>query len=245
VLKNKIKIKILNKIIKRNQKGFENTRRYAYLNTKRYCYEKISSFFNGKNVLELGSDGTATSSILVRWSKELTVVDMEDKFTEQIKSDKKLNKAQFILSKWEEFKPKKKFSDILLTDSLEHIEHPIELLKIIKSWLKKDGALHIIVPNALSLHRLLGVEMGLLQSPYELNENDIGSGHIKVYDHEILKAELKKAEYSIVSCQGVQLKLNTDIQLANLLDSFSDATNKLSYLFNENCAEIYICCKNQ
>jgi len=241
-MKDKKRRNFLNKIIKEYQNGLEGTQRYSYLNTKRYGYEKILNYFIGKNVLELGSDGTATSSILVRWSDKLTVVDMTDKFTPQIKKDKRLNDAEFILSKWEDFQPIKKFSDILLTDSLEHIENPLYLLKIVRKWLTKNGRLHIIVPNALSVHRLLGVEMGYLKTPYELNENDIGSGHVKVYDHNILKAEIKEANLKLLVCEGVQFKPNTDIQLANMDDTFSEGLNKLSYLFNENCAEIYVCC---
>jgi len=120
-MKDKKRRNFLNKIIKEYQNGLEGTQRYSYLNTKRYGYEKILNYFIGKNVLELGSDGTATSSILVRWSDKLTVVDMTDKFTPQIKKDKRLNDAEFILSKWEDFQPIKKFSDILLTDSLEQV----------------------------------------------------------------------------------------------------------------------------
>ena len=82
------KIKILKKIIKKEQVNLENTQRYAYLNTKKYAYEKILDYFIGKNVLELGSDGTATSSVLVRCSKKLTIVDMQDKFSTQLKKDK-------------------------------------------------------------------------------------------------------------------------------------------------------------
>lgn len=236
------RLDILKEIIKKEQIGLEKTQRYAYLNTKKYGYKKILNYFNGKNVLELGTDGTATSSILVRWSKELTIVDIKDKFTQQIKKDKKLKNATFILSTWEQYQPKEKFTDIFLTDSLEHVKDPIKLLKIIRKWLKKNGRLHIIVPNALSIHRLLGVELKYLKDPYELNRNDIESGHIKVYDHNILKSEIKSANLKILTCEGVQLKPNTDIQLVNLGDKFSKSLNNLSYLFNENCAEIYVCC---
>jgi len=233
---------IVQTIIKEYQNGLEGTQRYSYLNTKKYGYLKINKYFIGKNVLELGSDGTATSSILVRWSKELTIVDMHNKFTQQLKKDKVLSGANFILSKWEDFKPENKFTDILLTDSLEHIENPIELLNIIKNWLSDDGRLHIIVPNALSIHRLLGVEMGYLSSPYELNQNDIESGHIKVYDHISLKQEIIYAGLNLIACEGVQLKPLPDIQLANMPYKISLAFNELSYLFNENCAEVYACC---
>lgn len=241
-MKYKKRDKVLKRIIKKHQLGIEKTQRYGYLNTKKYGYQKINKYFIGKNVLELGTDGTATSSILVRWSKKLTVVDMTDKFSDQTKKDKRLKKAKFVLSKWEEFQPKDKFTDIFLTDSLEHVENPIELLKIIKKWLCENGKLHIIVPNALSIHRLVGVEMRYLSSPYELNSNDIEAQHVKVYDQNILKQELENADMKLIACEGIQLKANTDIQLANLSDEFSDALNSISYLFNDNCAEIYACC---
>jgi len=186
----KKRIEILYKIIEQKQEELQNKRMYSYLNTKKYGYEKINNYFCGKNVLELGTDGSSTSSILIRWSTKLTIVDIYDKFTSQISKDAKLQEATFILSSWEDYQPTEKFSDIFLTDSLEHVQEPIKLLKLIKNWLSEDGRLHIIVPNALSIHRLIGVEMGFLNSPYELNENDISSNHIKVYDHDILKQEV-------------------------------------------------------
>lgn len=238
----KKRIGILHKIIEQKQKDVKDKRMYSYLNTKKYGYEKINNYFCGRNVLELGSDGSSTSSILVRWSQKLTIVDICDKFTSQISKDIKLKEATFILSSWEDYEPAEKFSDIFLTDSLEHVQEPVKLLKLIKNWLSEDGKLHIIVPNALSIHRLVGVEMGFLNSPYELNDNDISSNHIKVYDHNILKQEIKEAGLYIVVCEGVQFKPNTDVQLANLDENFSKALNNLSYMFNEYCAEIYVCC---
>lgn len=236
-------IDILHKIIKQKQQETTDKRMFSYLNTKKYGYEKINNYFCGENVLELGSDGSSTSSILVRWSKRLTIVDIANKFSAQISKDAKLQDATFVLSSWEDYNPSEKFSDIFLTDSLEHVQEPIKLLKLIKNWLSEDGRLHIIVPNALSIHRLVGVEMGFLNSPYELNDNDISSNHIKVYDHNILKQEIREAGLDIVACEGVQFKPNTDVQLANLDENFSKALNNLSYLFNEYCAEIYACCK--
>ena len=240
-MKKEKRIRILNRYIKKEQEKAKNTQRYSYLNTKRYGYEKISQYFKGSNVLELGTDGSATSSILVRWSKKLTIVDMEDKFTKQIQEDNKLKKVNFLKSKWEDFKPTKKFSDILLTDSLEHVKDSKKILTLIKGWLKNDGRLHIIVPNALSVHRLIGTQMGYLDNPYQLNENDIKSEHIKVYDYNILKKEVKNAKLSIKAFRGIQLKPNTDNQLLLFGDDYSDALNSLSALFDKNCAELYFC----
>ena len=213
-----------------------------YLRTKMFGYKKIASRFIGENVLELGSDGAATSSCLVRWSKKLTIVDRVNNFNELAQADPLLQKANFILCEWEEFQPKEKFSDIILTDSLEHVDNPIQILSLIKSWLHKDGSLHIIVPNALSLHRLIGVEMGLLETPYHFNQNDIAASHLRVYDTLSLRHDILESGLKISSIEGVQLKPLTDTKLADMDIEYKNALDALSSYFNDNCAEIYACC---
>ncbi|AGZ82409.1 hypothetical protein CFTD6683_08495 [Campylobacter fetus subsp. testudinum] len=213
-----------------------------YLRTKKYAYEMILKNFNGKNVLELGSDGAATSAILARWSENLDIVDMNDKISHLIEEDLYLKKAKFIKSLWQDFKPQNLYSDILLTDSLEHIKDGVELLSIIKNWLSSDGFLHIVVPNALSLHRLIGVKMGFLNSPYNFNENDISSGHEKVYDFDTLKSDILKSGLKLISMEGIQLKPLTDSQLTAFKPEFKDALSSLSTLLPRNSAEIYAVC---
>jgi hypothetical protein len=228
---------IIDKAIQQSRGGYR-----SYLMTKKFGYRLISKYFIGENVLEMGSDESPTTSILARWSEKLTVVDMADKFSKKILKDKKLATVRFIRSRWEEYTPDERYSDIVLTDGLEHTEDPVEILSIAKNWLSKDGRMHIIVPNALSVHRLLGAEMGYLDTPYSLNQNDMESGHIRVYDIDLLKSDIKKAGLSILTMQGVQLKPLTDGHLTKFPVEYIEALNRISHLFNNYCAEIYVCC---
>jgi 2-polyprenyl-3-methyl-5-hydroxy-6-metoxy-1,4-benzoquinol methylase len=43
----------------------------------------------------------------------------------------------------------------MLTHILEHVDDPVQVLKIAKKFLKEDGVLIADVPNAHSLHREL------------------------------------------------------------------------------------------
>lgn len=234
---------ILDEQIDIYMKKFAKSKEYIeYLRTKKYGYKKIALNFIGDSVLELGSDGAATSSILVRWSKNLTIIDMIDKLSSLRDEDSEIKRAKFIQKRWEEYKCKKLYSDILLTDSLEHVEEPIEILKLAKCWLRDGGKIHIVVPNALSLHRLVGVEMGLLETPYSFNKNDIRSGHKRVYDFVSLKKDIESSKLEIIKMEGVQLKPLSDGQLSTFSDSFKDALDRLSYISQEHCAEIYVCC---
>lgn len=238
----KSRLILLRQTIQKEIDTCDEPQRCSYLRTKQFGYEQINPFFNGTQVLELGSDGTATSSILVRWSDNLTIVDKANKFSVQLEQDEALKQATFIQSTWEDYKPQVKFSDILLTDSLEHVQNPIKLLSLISNWLDDQGRIHIIVPNANSLHRLLGVEMGILKMPGTLNQHDIDSEHLRVYNRERLKHDTRQAGLEILKLEGVQLKPMTDTQLANFPIEYVRALNNLSPLFNEYCAEIYACC---
>jgi 2-polyprenyl-3-methyl-5-hydroxy-6-metoxy-1,4-benzoquinol methylase len=240
------RLKILNEQIDLYiQKHKERPYYQEYLRTKLFGYTKISESFSGKNVLELGSDGAATSSILVRWSDQLTIVDMEDKFNALIKTDQELKKATFIQSIWEEYEPATLYSDILLTDSLEHVKDPVNLLQKIKSWLSDDGRLHIIVPNALSIHRLIGVEMGLLETPYSFNENDIAAQHLRVYDFNSLSSDIQQSGLILKKIDGIQLKTLTDTQLSQMSIEYKYAMNALAKICKEHCAEIYAQCSHK
>ncbi len=234
--------KLLHEIIEKAIALTDDPRIKSYLLTKKYGYERINRNFIGVNALELGSDESPTTSILARWSERLTVVDKEDKFVGKVLKDELLSDIRFVLSRWEDYSTYERYSDIILTDSLEHVEDPVKVLSLAKSWLSEDGRIHIIVPNARSIHRLLGVEMGLLETPYSLNRNDIESGHVRVYDMNLLQAQIKSSGLIPVALEGVQFKPLTDGQLATFPREFMDALNNLSHLFSDNCAELYGCC---
>ena len=64
-----------------------------------------------------------------------------------------------------------------MTYILEHVEKPVALLSRAATWLAPGGRLLVDVPNGLSLHRMVGVKMGLLKEPCELNQRDLDLGH--------------------------------------------------------------------
>jgi hypothetical protein len=68
------------------------------------------------------------------------------------------------------------------------------------------------------------------------------SGHIRVYDIDLLKSDIKKAGLSILTVQGVQFKPLTDGQLTKFPVEYIEALNNISHIFGEYCAELYACC---
>jgi len=71
---------------------------------------------------------------------------------------------------------------------LEHVEDSVEVLSDVRAWGKR---LIMLVPNALSIHRLVAVEMGLLEAPDAFNELDQRLGHRRVYHPDLLYEHIR------------------------------------------------------
>ena len=152
-----------------------------------------------------------------------------------------MSDISYVSSLWETFRPDRTYSDIVLTDGLEHVEDPLPILLLIKEWLGFGGRCHIIVPNALSLHRLIGVEMGIIPDVHALNDHDCRAGHKRVFDVYSLQAMISESGMHLIALEGIQLKPLADAQLAEMSEAYFRALNGISHHFPAHGAEIYAC----
>lgn len=107
---------------------------------------------------------------------------------------------------------------IYMTFLLEHVEEPVELLRLARSRLAENGRLFVAVPNADSVHRILALRAGLIASTTELSENDLRVGHRRVYTQALLREQLSRAGLRITLETPVGLKPLTLKQLEGLPD---------------------------
>jgi ubiquinone/menaquinone biosynthesis C-methylase UbiE len=79
---------------------------------------------------------------------------------------------------------------------------------------------HINVPNARSLHRILAVSMGLISSPFETSATQKTMQQRAIpYDMESLRQEMELAGFAVVDQGGIFVKPFTHGQMQNLVDS--------------------------
>lgn len=207
-------------------------------------YQEIKKYFKGKSCLELGcADGEGTK-ILLKHFNRVVAVDGSEKLINQAKEEIRSKKVSFIHSLFEKLELNKKFDVVILPHILEHIDNPIAILKKSKRFLKRNGVMIVDVPNAISIHRQVGVLMGMIRNEYSLNSADLSIGHKRVYDFNLLKRHIRKAGLKIINEGGVFLKPFSNAQMERLLDK------KGVYAFNEVgkrypgiAAEIYVVCK--
>lgn len=150
-----------------------------------------------------------------------------------------------ICSLFENFQPQIKYDNIILGHVLEHVDDPIEILNLCKSWLSDKGRVLCAVPNANSIHRQAAVLMGLQESTKSFSKKDIHHGHQRVYDSNTLIEDFLKANYQIIASGGYWLKPLADSQLeASWNEQQIQAFMKLGEKYPEIAGEIYVIAGN-
>lgn len=202
-----------------------------------YRYQEIQKYFLGESCLEIAPAQGVMTQFLVNDFKFLDIVEGSKNLLDKIPSYPNTRKFHSFI---EDFKSEIEYDTIIMDHILEHIADPIEVLTSVYHLLKKGGRLIIGVPNALSFHRLLGVELGYLSNPYELNERDRILGHYRVYDLELLNKDLRQSGFNILANDGVFFKLLSNMQIEKTFSQeMRQGCFKLGRKFQSNCAEIY------
>jgi len=205
-----------------------------------YIYDTLKKYFVLDSALELGcGDGIMTKKICKDF-REVTVVDGSEMFIEKLKKQLNFSNLYFINSLFEEFSPDEQFNTIFMSLILEHVNKPIGLLKRSKRWLAKNGRVLIVVPNANSLHRLIGVKMGMLVRKDELNEADHLVGHKRVYTSRILCRHVHNAGFRIIYKGGCMLKPLASRQMEDWPSELIDAFYAIGKDMPELCSKIYL-----
>lgn len=134
--------------------------------------------------------------------------------------------------------PPAQFDAIEMGFVLEHVDDPLLVLKHFRDCLTTDGLLFVAVPNARSLHRLLGQSAGLLDDIYALSPSDLALGHKRYFDADSITALVVEAGYRVKQRHGLVMKPLTTSQLlgirpdARLEQAFIDVGYALPELAN-------------
>jgi len=170
--------------------------------------DRILQWVRGPEILEMGAAELMWTSEIIAQFGHSAIVDGASKLLENAKAVYQ-DKVTCYESFFEEFMPPGgfRFQTVIATHVLEHVYEPVKVLARSREWLAPGGRMILIVPNATSLHRRIGVKMGTLKTVYDFSERDYQLGHQRVYDLEMLNAHAIEAGYRIVHKQGFLLKI--------------------------------------
>ena len=106
---------------------------------------------------------------------------------------------------------------IIVSCLLHEVSEPRALLDAVRSLCMNATIVHVTVPNMLSFHRLLALEMGLIADVFETSEMDRTFGHHGRFDQERLTELLRAAGFSITESGTYFVKPFTHTQMDAIL----------------------------
>jgi len=125
-------------------------------------------------------------------------------------------KPKVVQAYFEVFEPQERFDAIEMGFVLEHVDDPALIVRRFKQFLKPGGFIGMAVPNARSLHRLIGHEAGLLDDVYKLSAEDYRLGHKRYFDLDSFKLLAQSEGLIVRRARGIMMKPVTTSQLAAL-----------------------------
>lgn len=205
----------------------------------RYSFHVAQRWITGPRVLELGPAEGLMTDELVMGGFDLTVVEGSKLFCDEIAA--RHPHVRVVHSVFEDFRSEPIFDTIILGHVLEHVDEPVGILKLVKSWLNPRGRVFAAVPNARSLHRQAAVLMDILGSEDELNSTDIHFGHRRVFNPENFRSLFSAAGFEIEFFGGYWLKPVSNTQIAETWNpQMIDAFFKIGERYPDIAAEIYV-----
>ena len=207
-----------------------------------FGFRSLEPYFLPGNVLEMGSADGQMTELLEGVFEDISVVDGSQEYVAAIRGRMPAVKAYASL--FEDFDPPEAYDNIVMAHILEHVEDPVAILRRAAAWLKPGGRIQIIVPNAHSVHRLVGVKMGLLAASTDLNEDDVRIGHRRVYTPGTLQEDVSAAGLRVVDRGGIFFKPISNRQIEeSWTQEMIDGFYELGKDFPDLATEIHLVCE--
>lgn len=185
-----------------------------------YPQRIIRRFSHVPSILELGVGHGLTSSQFAKACDRYVVIEGSQVVIDQFHSNNPRFSGEVVHAYFEDYQPDGLFDVIVMGFILEHVDDPAKILLQYKEFLVPGGKLYVAVPNAKSLNRRLGLELGKIGDIYELNKNDVAQGHQRQYCRQLLEKQVLAAGYEVTYTEGIYLK-PLPLQFLRRLDDFN------------------------
>jgi len=188
-----------------------------------------------KKLLEIGC-GLESIFLFIDSYDSLTVVEPGELFYQKAVEDagdpgnKNIKIIKSLIEDVAHEMTAEKFDFILVSSLLHEIPHPERLLETVHQISSKDTVIHINVPNARSFHRLLAVEMGLINSEFQKSEHNIQFQQQGVFSLESLIELTERSGFKVIESGSYSFKPFTHRQMQGMIDA-SLLTDKMLHGF--------------
>lgn len=228
--------------------GFED---YQVIYRRKKVLEQIQ-YFHPTTLLEIGVGLDPLFQYVE--DVEFTIVEPSEKFYEnarELSEVKYGGRVHCLQGFFEDVADglNKKFDMILCSGLLHEVESPNNLLSAISKVCNENTIVHINVPNANSLHRLLALESGIISNVKEKSKRNEMLQQHNVFDLDTLSQLVENNGMHIIESGSYFVKPFTHKQMYAMLEQEIIEENVLDGFYNLEKympglgSEIYVNCK--
>lgn len=221
--------------------------RYAYdfdYRMHTFMLRTFESSLREGPTLELGCfHGNFTRLLCHRFDDVEVVEASEDCIVEASKTVD--GKAHFHHSTFEKFEPTRRYANIFLIHTLEHLDSRPNVLRRIGSWLANGGRLFVATPNARAASRQIAVHMGLIDHCAAVTTAEDSHGHRLTYSldtlaHDLLAAGLETTRRGGVVFKGLaNFQLDAALLAGIISEEYLEACYQLGSVYPDLCSSVY------
>ena len=110
------------------------------------------------------------------------------------------------------------FDMIVVSSLLHEVPDAQALLAAVRGFCGPATVVHVNVPNARSLHRLLALSMGLIAEVAEISDTQRTMQQRATYDQDALDSEMTRAGFTVIDRGSLFVKPFTHAQMQRLVD---------------------------
>lgn len=169
-------------------------------------------------VLDLGIGHGVLVDALLKKFGECSVVEGSKRLAEDARSKHKSG-LHIYQDDFETFEPPQKFSTIFATGILHHVKDPSAVLRRVAGWLADGGNVVISVPNGNSVHRAMGVALGIQENLMSNTLTGQRSGVQHVFSSAAIDQIIGASGLRVRKIISSYVKVVSNSQMSHLTDS--------------------------
>ncbi len=223
---------------------------YAYdfdYRMHRYMLRTFEEYMMPGNALELGCYHGHFTKLLCDRFPEVDVVEASQECIAEA-TLAVAGAARFHHARFEAFEPERRYDNIFLVHTLEHLDDRVGTLNRISGWLSDTGRLFVATPNARAGSRQIAVKMGLITHNAAVTPAEQAHGHRVTYTLDSLGADIAAAGLHARWHGGVFFKGLANFQIDAALKAgiisaaYLDGCFELGQQHADLCSSIYYVC---
>lgn len=189
----------------------------------------------GQRVLELGCAAGLMTARLAATGASVVAVDREPDYLARVVR-RTLAGVTCRQAELERYTDAGRYDHVVATNVLHELDDPDALLARARGWLAPGGLVHVSLQNPESIHRLVALELGLIERTEDVSELGLRYATRRLWSAEAFGRLAAGAGLRVRSRQAVMLKPLPNALMATLPDDLVAGLMRVAHRFPEHGA---------